>query len=367
LNTVKHSLMVNLGANSYPIYIQAGVLEHLGLLVQQAGLGPNVLLVTNPTVGGYYLVPAQRSLEAAGLRVSVATVPDGEEYKSLEWASRLYDAALEARLDRRSPVVALGGGVIGDLAGFVAATYLRGVPLIQIPTTLLAQVDSSVGGKVAVNHPRGKNLIGAFHQPALVLIDPVLLRTLSQREYIAGMAEVIKYGVIWDGDFFAYLEEEIARALQLDTEVTTRVITRCCSIKAKIVEQDEREYGVRTLLNLGHTVGHAIEAITGYQAYRHGEAVAIGMVAAGLLAVELGWWEKSDCERLNQLLTRTGLPMTIPGVDPNRLLELMQHDKKVLDGTLRWVLPRKLGEAGVVSQLSDDLVLRSLRRIILDR
>lgn len=360
LNQIDQSLVVELGSRSYPIYIRAGLMNNLGGLMQQAGLGGKVLLVTNPTVASHYQLIVQKSLESAGFQIWVGTVPDGEEYKSLESASYLYDVALEAGLDRQSSVVALGGGVIGDLAGFVAATYLRGVPLVQVPTTLLAQVDSSVGGKVAVNHPQGKNMIGAFYQPSLVVIDPVSLRTLPGREVVAGMAEVIKYGVIWDTEFFAYLEANMEKALLLDEAVIERIIARCCAIKGLMVNQDERENGVRTLLNFGHSVGHAVEALTHYQVYRHGEAVAIGMVAAGCLAVEMGNWSNSECQRLIELLKRTGLPVQVPGADPHQIQELMVHDKKVLNGSLRWVLPHELGRAGIFSQVSEDQVFKVL-------
>ncbi|NLK51160.1 MAG: 3-dehydroquinate synthase [Syntrophomonadaceae bacterium] len=357
-------LEVELGPRSYPVYIRAGCLKHLGKLIIQAGLGPKGLLVTNTTVADYYATLTQSSLEQAGLQVRSVAIPDGEAYKNLEWASRLYDAALEAQLDRRSPVIALGGGVIGDLAGFVAATYLRGVPLVQVPTTLLAQVDSSVGGKVAVNHIQGKNLIGSFYQPSLVVIDPHILKTLPARELIAGLAEVIKYGVIWDAEFFAFLEEKVEKALVLSMEVIEPIIARCCAIKAEIVKLDEREEGIRTLLNFGHTVGHAVETLTHYQVYRHGEAVALGMLAAGWIALELGRWSLSEFQRLRELLQRTGLPLHVPGADPRKLQELMVHDKKNLQGALRWVLPRSLGQAEINRQVPEELVRRALEKLV---
>jgi len=364
VNKKRSTILVNIDKSVYSIQIQSGLLGQLGPLMQEVGLGSKAMVVTNPTVAALHLGLAQKSLEAAGIKAAVAIVPDGEKYKTLEWAEFLYNAALEAGLDRHSPVIALGGGVIGDLAGFVAATYLRGVPLIQVPTTLLAQVDSSVGGKVAVNHSRGKNMIGSFYQPSIVIIDPDTLKTLPDRELVAGMAEVIKYGVIWDQDFFAYLENNLPQALSLDAEVTVRIIERCCAIKALIVGQDEREHGVRTLLNLGHTVGHAVETITNYQIYRHGEAVSIGMAAAGYLAIELGWWSEMECQRLIDLLRRTGLPVQIPGFDRFKLLELIAHDKKVVGDTLHWVLPREMGRAETSSQVSDDLVLQVLNRLV---
>lgn len=348
---------------AYPIHLQAGLLKQIGPLLKTAGFAAKALLVTNPTVAKWHLDPALKSLAAAGIKASVALVPDGENYKTLQSAELLYDAALEAGLDRYSPVLALGGGVIGDLAGFVAATYQRGVPLVQLPTTLLAQVDSSVGGKVAVNHPAGKNMIGAFYQPALVLIDPETLKTLPARELIAGMAEVVKYGVIWDRDFFAYLETHLLEALSLEPSVISRVIEQCCKIKALIVGQDEREHGVRTLLNLGHTLGHALESITDYAVYRHGEAVAVGMAAAGYLAEELGWWSESDCERMLHILRRTGLPLSIPAFEITALMELIAHDKKLIGDNVRWVLPRELGRAEICPQVPEELVRRVLKRL----
>lgn len=354
---------VNLGTYSYLIYIQTGLLYHLGQLMYEAGLGKEVLLVTNPTVGGYYLHIVQKGLASAGFSVMPVEVPDGEEYKNLEWANCLYDAALKAGLKRNSSIVALGGGVIGDLAGFVASTYMRGIPFVQVPTTLLAQVDSSVGGKVAVNHPQGKNLIGAFYQPSLVLIDPNCLHTLPRRELVAGMAEVIKYGVIWDEEFFYFLEEQLDAILRLENQAIIDTVARCCKIKALIVEQDEKEYGIRTLLNLGHTFGHALEAQTHYQVYRHGEAVAIGMVVAGQLALELGWWTQAEHERMVNLLKKTGLPLTIPQCNLSELQQLMLFDKKALNDTLRWVLPCKLGKAEVTDQVPDNLVSRVLKKL----
>lgn len=348
---------------TYPIHIQAGLLGQTGSLLKAAGFAARALLVTNPTVAEWHLDPALKSLKAAGIRVSVELVPDGEIYKTLQWAQHLYDAALKAGLDRQSPVLALGGGVIGDLAGFVAATYQRGVPLVQIPTTLLAQTDSSVGGKVAVNHPAGKNMIGSFYQPVLVIVDPDTLRTLPARELIAGMAEVIKYGVILDRDFFGYLETYLPQALGLEPAVIPRVIGQCCRLKAMIVGRDEREHGVRMLLNLGHTLGHALESITNYETYRHGEAVAIGMAAAGCLAEELSWWGAADNQRMLNLLARTGLPLKIPGYTVGNLMDLIAHDKKALDDTVRWVLPRGLGRAEICGQVPDDLVRQVLKRL----
>jgi 3-dehydroquinate synthase len=274
----------------------------------------------------------------------VAEVPDGEAYKSLNWASRLYDIMVEHRMDRRSPVIALGGGVIGDLTGFVAATYMRGVPFIQVPTSLLAQVDASVGGKVAVDHPRGKNLIGAFYQPELVLISLDTLRTLSDRELRAGLAEVIKYGVIADEALFVYLERHIERVLARDEDALAHLVARSCEIKAEVVAGDEREQGRRAMLNFGHTTGHALEAHLGYGSLLHGEAVAIGMLAAARLAERMGMLDAAPVERIRNLVERTGLPVFCGNMDIEAVMNLMQHDKKAVGGRLRFVLPTRIGE-----------------------
>ncbi|MEK7773341.1 MAG: 3-dehydroquinate synthase, partial [Deltaproteobacteria bacterium] len=271
-----HTIRVELGQRSYPIHIERGLLSSIGTRLNDLGFKGRAAVVTNPRVGGLYAKAVCGALEAAGVVPAVITVPDGEEYKTLKEASKVYDGLIERMMERSSPVIALGGGVIGDLAGFVAATYLRGVPFIQIPTTLLAQVDSSVGGKTAVNHPKGKNLIGAFYQPRAVFIDPDALKTLDAREMRAGLAEVIKYGVIWDEGFFSFLEKNAEKLLTPGDELIT-AIEMSCRIKAEVVGLDETESGLRSILNFGHTFAHAIEALSGYGTFKHGEAVAIGM------------------------------------------------------------------------------------------
>jgi 3-dehydroquinate synthase len=298
-------------------------------------------------------------LADSGFTVSYYEVPDGEEYKTLQSAAAIYDQMVDAGMERGSALVALGGGVVGDLAGFVAATYMRGVPLIQVPTTLLAQVDSSVGGKVAVNHSRGKNLIGCFYQPKLVFADLQVLKTLPEREIRAGMAEVIKYGAIWDSTFFTFLERQLDRILSLEPAPLMETVKRSCAIKAEIVSGDEREEGRRAILNFGHTIGHALESLTDYRVYRHGEAIAAGMAAAARLAVNRGLQDQADRERLVALLERTGLPVTFP-YPARDLLELLSHDKKVLEGRPRFVLPVKIGQAEICSDLGDEEILAAL-------
>ncbi len=353
---------INLGTRSYSIYIDTGLLPRLGEYLKVLKLTPRVLLVTNPVVGSLYGAAAETALRYAGFEVVRAEIPDGEEYKSLATAEKLYDLAYTRELDRRSPVVALGGGVVGDLAGFVAATYLRGVPFIQVPTTLLAQVDSSVGGKVAVNHPRGKNIIGAFYQPRLVLADLDVLKTLDPREVRAGLAEVLKYGVIADQVFFAWLEENLERLLALEAEPLAHAVAVSCRIKARVVQEDETEQGRRAILNFGHTLGHALEALTGYTTYRHGEAVATGMAAAARLAVALGMFPEGDAARVINLIRRAGLPVEIPPeLSTGDLLASMRRDKKVLAGRLTFVLPVEIGRVEIVRDVPEEAVERVLR------
>ncbi|MGQ9531226.1 MAG: 3-dehydroquinate synthase [Desulfotomaculales bacterium] len=348
---------VNLGARSYDIIIGAGLLDTLGERLNELGLGRTVLLVSDEQVWALHGARVRNSLENAGFRVVPAVVPPGEEQKDLARAEELYDLAYGGGLDRTCPVVALGGGVVGDLAGFVAATYMRGVPLVNVPTTLLAQVDSSIGGKVAVNHPRGKNIIGAFYQPRLVLADVATLTTLPQGELLSGLAEVVKYGVIADASFFAWLEAYWERVLARDTAGLERVVRHCSRIKAWVVERDETEQGLRAILNYGHTVGHALEAATGYRRFSHGEAVAVGMAVAARLAERLGMLAPPEGERIRGLLVRVGLPVTIPAdVNTEELLEALYRDKKVVGGRLTFVLPVNIGEVRVRRDVPEGLV-----------
>ena len=306
------TVMVDLGDRSYPIAIGAGTLDRLGERLAGLDLGRRIAVVTNPTVARYYRDVVERSLTAAGFAVTVLEVPDGEEHKNLAWLTFLYDRLVDARLDRGCAVVALGGGVIGDLAGFAAATFQRGVPFVQVPTTLLAQVDSSVGGKTAVNHPAGKNLIGAFHQPRLVWIDVQTLRTLPRREVQAGMAEVIKHAAILGPGLFTLLEANLDAVLRLDEALLIEVVRQNVAIKAAVVSADEREGGQRAVLNFGHTVAHAVEMLTEFRGYLHGEAVAIGMAFAARLSAARGHCAASVPARIIALLERVGLPTVLP-------------------------------------------------------
>ncbi|KAF1086584.1 3-dehydroquinate synthase [Sporotomaculum syntrophicum] len=352
---------INLGSRSYRIMIGSSLLDRAGELIAGLPVGRQVLLVTNTTVGPLYAGRVAASLEGAGLTVTVAEVPDGEQYKSLASTELLYERAFSAGLDRRSAVVALGGGVVGDLAGFVAATYMRGVPFVQLPTTLLAQVDSSVGGKVAVNHPRGKNIIGAFYQPSLVIADTDTLSTLNNRELRSGLAEVIKYGIIGDEQFFTWLEQNLPQVLALKPEALAYVIEQSCSNKARVVEEDETEQGARALLNLGHTAGHAIEALAGFGRYTHGEAVAMGTAVATQLGVQLGRLTLAAADRITGLLRRAGLPTTVPaelaGAD---LVAAMHGDKKTVGGAITFILPVKIGQAVIHPNTAEEHISRAI-------
>ena len=339
------TLPLDLGERSYPIYIGSGLLGQADLLKRHIA-GSRVAIVTNETVAPLYLAKVREHLGA--LQPVEVILPDGEQYKTLEILNRIFDALLAARCDRRTTLIALGGGVIGDMAGFAAASYQRGVPFIQVPTTLLSQVDSSVGGKTGVNHPLGKNMIGAFYQPRAVIIDTDTLNTLPDRELASGLAEVIKYGLIRDPGFFAWLEANLDKLLARDAEALAYAIHRSCHNKAEVVAADERESGVRATLNLGHTFGHAIETGLGYGEWLHGEAIAAGMVMAADLSRRLGWLTAAETARIETLIRRARLPVRAPGsLSPARFLELMAVDKKVLDGRLRLVLLQHLGEAVV--------------------
>lgn len=355
-------VIVQLGPRSYPIYVAPGALEELGRTARRHLTSQKVLVVTNLTISNLYGEAVRKQFSAAGFRVYCTEIPDGEEYKTLHTISRLYDSAVDGKLERGDTVVALGGGVVGDVAGFLAATYMRGVSFVQIPTTLLAQVDSSVGGKVGVNHPRGKNLIGAFYQPKFVLADVETLCTLPTREVRAGLAEVIKYGVIWDEEFFHWLVESIQRLLKLDAEALEHAVATSCSIKASVVSADEYEKGPRAVLNFGHTVGHALEAVTGYERFVHGEAVAIGMVVAARLAVNLGYLDRAAAEKIESLVSLAGLPLHVPAEIPTTaLLDAMQQDKKVTGGELTFVLPERIGKVRIVRGIPLDAVRSVLR------
>ncbi len=349
---------VDLGDRSYPIFIGPGLISEPGLLTPFIR-GKRALIVSNDVVAPLYLAPMKSALQ--GVRVDEVVLPDGEHGKNLDTVNLIFDALLQQRHERSTTLIALGGGVTGDITGFAAATYQRGVNFIQVPTTLLAQVDSSVGGKTGVNHALGKNMIGAFYQPQCVVADTNSLRTLPDRELKAGIAEVIKYGMLGNAGFFRWLEDNMDALLQQDPDVTSEAIRICCQEKARIVAMDEREGGVRALLNLGHTFGHAIETAMGYGTWLHGEAVATGMVMAADLSLRLGWLPGDEARRCKALIARAGLPVCPPAeIMPQRFVELMSVDKKVQDGKIRLVLMRAIGDAVVESGVDARLLNATL-------
>ncbi len=343
------TLQVDVGHSRYPIAIGSGLLTNRELLDAHIR-GRDLLIVTNTTVARLYLAKLTDSL--AGRRIAECILPDGEQHKTLQTAGWVFDALVAKRMNRDSIVLALGGGVVGDIAGFAAACYQRGIGYVQIPTTLLAQVDSSVGGKTGVNHPGGKNLIGAFYQPLCVIADIDTLATLPDRELRAGLAEVIKYGCVWDPLLFDWLDDNMDKLLARDVDALTYAIGRSCEIKATVVAKDEREQNLRAILNFGHTFGHAIEAATAYQSYLHGEAVGLGMLIATDLSQRLGLIDAAIEDRVRDILTRAGLPIEAPRIGAAKALELMQMDKKVLAGAVRLVLLEKLGRAIVTADYS---------------
>ena len=352
-------IRVELDSRSYGILIGPGLLGQAGQWLKEVCSGDRLVIITNHVVQGLCSNRLSESLSGAGFQVTVLTVPDGEEYKSLDSAGRLYAELTDAYAERSTPILALGGGVIGDLAGFVAATYLRGVPLVPLPTTLLAQVDSSIGGKVAVNHGQLKNKIGAFYQPRLVISDTTVLKTLPEDEFANGLAEVVKSAVIRDGDFFSFLESNLEKIKQRDEGVLEEVVFRTAGIKADVVAGDELDFGLRNILNFGHTIGHAIETNTDF-GIAHGQAVSAGMVAAARIARELGILGGGELARLTGLLETIGLPVAIKGLDSDKIIEAMKHDKKIVAGKIRFVLPRAIGDVFVTEEVSLPLVEKVL-------
>ncbi|HOP73532.1 MAG TPA: 3-dehydroquinate synthase [Bacillota bacterium] len=349
---------------TYDILIGDGLIPKTGMLLKEHQMKGRVVVITNPTVAQWYLEPLLKSLAAAGYEAGVVQVPDGEVYKSLEEASKIYDFLVESRYDRKTILIALGGGVIGDLAGFVAATYMRGIGLVQIPTTLLAQVDSSIGGKVAVNHPNGKNLIGAFYQPRLVISDVDTLKTLPDRELAAGMAEVVKHGIILDENYFSLVTSELERIRERDPAFMAFVVAGSCRIKADVVINDEKETGIRALLNFGHTIGHSLESLTQYTMYKHGEAVMLGMLAAIRVAVRFGCLpQASFYDTLETTAKSFGMPVTIPGLPARDIYDMLMGDKKAEYGKIRWILPVRLGKAEIVTDLPREMVETVLREM----
>jgi len=351
---------VALGARAYSIHIGAGLLEDAALYAPHAR-DRAVAVVTDTVVAPLYLARVERALAAAGARPVAITVEAGEQAKRWEVVDRVVDALLAARIGRDAVLVALGGGVVGDLAGFTAAVYQRGIPYLQVPTTLLAQVDSSVGGKTAINHARGKNMIGAFHQPLAVIADVAALDTLPERELAAGLAEVIKHALILDADFTAWLEANIERLLARERAALAHAVARCCELKARVVAEDERESGLRAILNYGHTFAHAIETGTGYGAWLHGEAVAAGMVIAAELSQRMGTLPAAQVARVRRLIERARLPVAGPALAPERYLELMQVDKKAAAGRLRFILLEGIGCARARDDVPEPLVREALR------
>jgi len=337
------SLVVGLEERSYHIYFGTDILGRIGEVCRDHGLGAKAAVVTNPTVGFHYFERVKNALDAAGFAVTGVEIPDGEEYKNLDTLKGIYDRLVDAGLDRGSFILALGGGVVGDVAGYAAATFLRGIPFVQVPTTLLAQVDSSVGGKTGINHEKGKNLIGAFYQPRLVLVDVNTLDTLQEREYLSGLAEVAKYGIVLDRGLFDFLAENSAKLRARDKECLLAVIERSCAIKAAVVEKDEREEGLRAVLNYGHTIGHAVETLTRYSRFKHGEAVAVGMVQAARISEHNGYAGREDTERIVNLLKGLGLPVELPHYGAQEYLDVLLRDKKVRDGGINFVFNRGIG------------------------
>jgi len=356
------TVRVELGERSYDILIGRDTLCKAGESIAAFGFSRRTAIISNPTVFALYGKEVMSSLTAAGLDCFEILLPDGEEYKDFFWAYHILTGLLRKRLDRNSCIVALGGGVIGDITGFAASLYMRGIHFVQLPTTLLAQVDSSVGGKTGVNHSLGKNMIGAFHQPRLVMIDTATLKTLPERQLLCGIAEIIKYGVIWDEGLFAFMERNRAAVMGRDDAALSHIIKRSCEIKADVVSRDEREGGLRAILNFGHTLGHAVETETGYSRYLHGEAIAMGMHMAAKLSVALGLMDKGPVEKIRALLDAYGLPAELPAdLDGERLAEHMKIDKKSVGGAVTFVLPDRIGTVRIHKGIDMDVVRETLR------
>jgi 3-dehydroquinate synthase len=344
---------------SYEIHIGAGLLGQAGNMLQESQLQHRAIIITNPVVRGLYGGLVEGVLNATGFTVNVLEVADGEEHKSLEIAGQLYTTLAGLYTERTTPIFALGGGVIGDLAGFVAATYMRGLPLVHLPTTLLAQVDSSIGGKTAVNHGRLKNMVGAFYQPSLVISDTATLQTLPDKEFTNGLAEVIKSAVIGSGQFFAFIEANLEKIRARDNKMLDEVVFRCASIKADVVSKDELDSDYRNILNFGHTIGHGIETASNFNV-GHGAAIAIGMLTAAAISNRLGILEEKDMERLKDVIEGTGLPTEVAGCKVAEIIEAIKHDKKVVNGKAKFILPRKMGEVLISEDVDISLVEKIL-------
>ena len=359
-NMIK-TLQVELQENSYPILVGIELINHIGEFLNRYAKTENVLIVSDSVVKQHYETIVSQSLKDKGFIVSVLDVSAGEKSKSIEQLTNILNVLIDNHFDRSSVLIALGGGVIGDLGGFAASIYMRGIPYVQIPTTLQAQVDASVGGKTAINHPKGKNLIGTFHQPKLVVIDVNTLETLPKRDIGSGLIEVIKMGVIRDAYLFETVEENLDAILNLDTEILIEMISRACANKADIVAKDEKENRLRMVLNYGHTFGHALEALTHYKQFRHGEAVSIGMNCAAKLAVNLGMFREKDYQRQQSLLMQANLPLNFPSnLSPETICDAMYHDKKVLGGKLRLILPTRIGEVVIREDVTDNEIIHAI-------
>ena len=350
---------VRLGQNSYSIEIGSGILSHTGLKLKALGLKDKAVIVTNPVVQKPYGDVLKQSLTAAGFKTTIFEVPDGEEYKSLESAGNLYQQMAEYGAERSTPVLALGGGVIGDLAGFVAATYMRGVPLVQLPTTLLSQGDSSIGGKTAVNHGKLKNEIGAFYQPRITISDISTLKTLPGKELTNGLCEIIKHAFIKDEQFFIYLEKNLDLIKSLDDNVLETIVAKSAQIKASVVESDEKDNGLRNILNFGHTIGHAVESVSNFRV-AHGQAVSIGMVASARMAAESGIIDSVIVSRLKILLDKAGLLTKLPQMEVRQVIQAMRYDKKAYGGKIRFILPRSIGQVFITDDVNPALVEKVL-------
>ncbi|HMU63931.1 MAG: 3-dehydroquinate synthase [Nitrosomonas sp.] len=359
IETIKVHLVSSQSDRSYPIYIGSGLLEQVEYILPYLRQ-KRVAIVTNETVAPLYLKKIKDALEHHQVSTVAIILPDGENYKNWETLNLIFDALLKQNCERKTTLIALGGGVIGDLTGFAAATYLRGIPFIQVPTTLLAQVDSSVGGKTGINHPLGKNMIGSFYQPLLVLADSSTLFTLPDREFRSGLAEVVKYGLIRDAEFFNWLEVNMSKLVARDLAVLNTAICRSCEIKAEIVAADEHESGVRSLLNLGHTFGHAIENAMGYGQWLHGEAVAAGTIVAAELSKRMGLINETEFTRIQGLFELANLPISLPAISPSHYLDLMKLDKKVEGGKMRFILLNQIGQAAIFDNIRESLLIETM-------
>ena len=358
--TIMKDIFVDLGKDSYNIIIDKGILHQVGTLISKVITPRKAIIVTDKIVEPLYGNIVLDSLSECKFDVKLVSMEPGEEQKTIAKAEELYESLFDNEMDRKSLIVALGGGVLGDLAGFVASTFMRGIPFVQIPTTLLAQVDSSIGGKVAVNHPRGKNMIGCFYQPRGVFIDTDTLKTLPKAEITAGMVEVIKYGMIKDAAFFEYIEKHLSGILELDPAVLEEIIYNSCKVKAHVVELDEKEEGLRAILNYGHTIGHALEALTSYRKYRHGDAVAMGMIYATKIAMEMRLAGEEVLKRQESLFVKLGLSLKDTELNPDDIVSILYQDKKTIGGKLRFVLPTEIGTVVIYDRVNEETILKVL-------